>query len=36
MVGYDFKKKITIPISDEWRRVIADYEERPDFLGNEK
>ena len=36
MVGYDFKKKITIPISDEWRKVIADYEERPDFLDNEK
>ena len=33
---YDFKNKITIPISDEWRKVIADYEERPDFLDNEK
>lgn len=32
MVGYDFKAKHSIPISDEWRRCIARYEERPDFL----
>lgn len=32
MVGYDFKTKKTIPISEEWRKAIARYEERPDFL----
>lgn len=36
MVGYDFKTKKTIVISDEWRQCIARYENRPDFLNNEK
>ena len=32
MVGYDFHAKRTIPISEQWRKCIAEYEARPDFL----
>lgn len=32
MVGYDFKTKKTITISDEWRKCIAKFEDRPDFI----
>lgn len=32
MVGYDFHTKRTITISDQWRKGIAKYENRPDFL----
>lgn len=36
MVGYDFKNKCSIPISDEWRHCISSYEGRPDFLSNKQ
>ncbi len=32
MVGIDFKTDNTIPISSTWRRELAAYENRPDFI----
>ncbi len=32
MVGIDFKTDTTIPISKQWRKELAAYENRPDFI----
>jgi acyl-CoA thioester hydrolase len=34
MVCYDAKTKSTYPVSDKWRKAMADYENNPELLKN--